>query len=61
MLCNRIIKVCLMFASGEMRVLKQMDSLLELFVVREGEEIHFYTVYFSNVRECDGNADLKWQ
>lgn len=42
-----------MFARGEMRVLKQMDSPLELFAVHKCEEIHFYTVYFSNVRECD--------
>lgn len=42
-----------------MRVLKQMDSPLELFVVHEGEEIYFYTVYSSNVREGEGDSAFK--
>ena len=42
MLCNRIIRLSLLFARGERRVLN-MDSL---FVVHGGEDKHFYTVYF---------------
>lgn len=61
MLCNRIIKVGLMFAMREMRALRQMDSLPELFVVHEGEEVCFCTVWFSNVRECDSNTPLTRQ
>lgn len=36
-----------MFAKGEMGVLKQMDSLLELFVVHEGEDIHYISTLFT--------------
>lgn len=61
MLCNRIIKVGLMFAMREMRALRPMDSLPELFVVHEGEEICFCTVCFSNVRECDSNTAVTRQ
>ncbi len=50
-----------MFAWGEMRVLKQMDSLMEPVMVHGGEEINFYTVYFSSVGECDSNAALERQ
>lgn len=54
-LCNRIIKVCLMFAAGS---LKQMDSLLELFVVFDSEDVHVYTVYFTNARVYKGSTAL---
>lgn len=57
-LCNRIIKVCLMFAAGS---LKQMDSLLELFVVFDSEDVHVYTVYFTNARVYKGSTALNGQ
>lgn len=37
---------------------KQMDPPLELFVVREGEEICFYTAYVSIVKECNSNTSF---
>lgn len=44
-----------MFAAGS---LKQMDSLLELFVVFDSEDVHVYTVYFTNARVYKGSTAL---
>ncbi len=63
MLSNLVDKFCLMVAVGEMKVLKQMDSVSELFVVHDGEEICFWAVYFPplSLMECDCNIAFKCQ
>lgn len=54
LLSNCIFKVCLVFVKTDVGVLKQMDSLLKLFEVHVGELVHFYTLYFANVRSMTG-------
>ena len=51
MLCNHIIKVCLVFAGGEKKMLKQIDSLKKLIVVYEDISTLFGSVMATTVEK----------